>query len=303
MLSINKVHFCAIVVFAFVCIQPVKGQDSTAIVYKATAVTESIYLLSVDGQPGTDNLTLVVGDDGLLLIDSGFPESEESVRAIRDSLGVGKPLKYLVNTHYHHAHGNELFGHEATIIAHENVRERMQIKTMMYGMMETGPWPGHALPSIVFDNPFTLYFGGDKLRFIPFPGAHTDGDIAIYFEQADVLVAGDLFASGILNPCDYPNGCEWNQYVDAVGVLVELSGPNTTVIPGHGTLATASELKEFHNLLLDVTALVTSHINAGKDLTFILEEGLPERWSSWQNGPIPASFFLTNVFNAIEAGK
>src|SRR5215208_464263 len=96
--------------------------DYSKVEIKATKVAGNVYML--EGAGG--NIGVSVGEDGILIADDQFAPLADKIRAALKTLGQGK-LRFILNTHWHgdHTGGNVVFGPEAPIIAHENVRKRM----------------------------------------------------------------------------------------------------------------------------------------------------------------------------------
>src|SRR5258705_5071374 len=129
-------------------------------------------------------------------------------RALSD-LGVD-PITHLINTHWHfdHADGNEwLHSIGATIIAHENTRKHLseiqRVEDWDYNFL-----PSHAgaIPGDVFATERNLKLNGSSIGLKHYGRAHTDGDIAVTFAEADVLHAGDTYWNGIYPFIDYSTG-------------------------------------------------------------------------------------------------
>jgi glyoxylase-like metal-dependent hydrolase (beta-lactamase superfamily II) len=87
-----------------------------------------------------------------------------------------------------------------------------------------------------------VYLNGDTVRLIPLPPAHTDGDAAVKFEQADVLMTGDVFRSQGFPAAAVTNGGSVLGTIEALTQLVALAGPNTKVVPGHGPVVDRAAL-------------------------------------------------------------
>lgn len=263
----------------------------------ATHVAGSVYLIRADDQSLHDNVVASVGDDGILLVDTAYSDTETELRRVLGTLRAG-PVKFIINSHYHHAGGNDAFAREATIIAHHNVRERMQRETSMYGAMKIGPWKRPALPRVTFNDTLQLYFNGEEIQVLHFPNVHTDGDAIVLFKGSKVVATGDFFVP-LLGVCDLANGCNWTKYLEGVRRLLELIPKDAKLAPGHGPLSTYDDLKEFASMLEDVTNSVRAQISAGKTLDAIKAEGLPARWRAWGERGIAADFFLTNVYEGL----
>ncbi|MCI0612168.1 MBL fold metallo-hydrolase, partial [bacterium] len=234
--------------------------------------------------------------DGILLVDCAYKETSAQ---LKDTLRKISPLPvlYLINTHYHHAGANEVFA-DSLIVAHQNVRARMQKNTLMYGVMPIGPWVEPALPDQTFQDEMTIYFNDETIRLMHFQNVHTDGDLVVFFERANVIATGDFFVP-FLGPCDHQNGCNWSDYIEGAKRLVELAKPDSKVIPGHGPLSNYQDLKEFSTMLSEVTAFVQKKIEAGMKLEQIQAEGLPQPWQKWSERGIEADFFITNVHQGL----
>ncbi|MCI0611970.1 MBL fold metallo-hydrolase [bacterium] len=279
---------------------PVTSQGiEQTIIFTAEPIVTNFYLIRAAGQPLHDNVLAFTGNDGILLVDSGYLETASLLKKTLSRMSK-LPVKYLINTHYHHAGANEAFA-DSLIVAHKNVRSRMQKKTLMYGTIPIGPWNDAGLPKQTFETETTIYFNGETIRLLHFPNVHTDGDTVVFFEKAEVIATGDFFVP-LLGPCDHANGCNWNDYVHGAKRLLELSKPNSLIAPGHGPLSTYKDLKEFSSMLSDATAFVQKQIEEGKDVNRIKASGLPQQWQKWSERGISSDFFISNVYSGLTGG-
>ncbi|MEW2146107.1 MBL fold metallo-hydrolase [Micromonospora vinacea] len=193
------------------------------------------------------NVTLVVGDDGALLVDtlSSAAQATElaaAVRAITD-----RPLT-LVNTHHHYDHcfGNAVlagdpprpvYAHELAATALREEPERLRREA--YEELRT---EHPALAAELADTPLlapthtvhvetVLDLGGRRV-LLRHPGrGHTDADLVVHVPDADVLVAGDLVEQS--GPPAFEDSYPL-QWPDAVADLLRMTTARTVVIPGHG---------------------------------------------------------------------
>ena len=153
------------------------------------------------------NIAVLGGDDGVLVIDSGLPNI--SARTAAEIAKSGR-VATLVNTHWHydHAGGNDVLAQAgAQIIAHENCRKRLSTDQFIEAFDRKMPAvAGGAWPRVTFTSETTLHLNGDEIRLVPVPPAHTDGDVIVRFENADVIHAGDLFFNGSYPFIDYSSG-------------------------------------------------------------------------------------------------
>lgn len=267
--------------------------------FTTVRVAANIHLLQVRDQPGFDNIVALTGEEGVLLIDNGYMDTEKPLREALGRLSP-RPVRYVINTHFHHAGANAAFAREATIIAHKNVRERMRREVKMYGQIPIGPWEDFALPKITFEREMTLYFNGERIRLVHFPNVHTDGDAIVLFENSNTVATGDFFVP-LLGVCDLANGCDWSAYVAGIERLLQIIPKDAKIIPGHGRLSSYRDLQEFSEMLGEVTGSVRKQIGEGRTLEEIKAGGLPERWQSWEKRGIPGDFFLTNVYEGVKS--
>ena len=169
---------------------------ATAIV-RTTPLGHNIYMF--DGMPGNigGNVTLAVGTDGAIMVDASYAEVAD--RLIPAIAAVSKvPTRYLINTHYHgdHTGGNADYAKAgALIVAHDNVRARMDMETPNGNGGMRPRAPIESLPVVTYPDSMTLRVGGQTAELTHMAPAHTDGDTYVYFRDANVLATGDLFFS------------------------------------------------------------------------------------------------------------
>ncbi|MGQ0761777.1 MAG: MBL fold metallo-hydrolase [Acidobacteriota bacterium] len=252
-------------------------QDWSKVEIKSTKVNGNVYMLQGSG----GNIGVSVGADGILIVDDQYAPLADKIKAALKTLGEGK-LKFILNTHWHgdHTGGNAAFSSEGSIIAHTNVRKRLAEGMNITGRM-VQPAAKEALPIITFDQSVSVHFNGEEIRALHFPRGHTDGDAVIFFTNSNVVHMGDLFFNGMFPYVDIDSGGDVEGYMKNVGEVLGKLPPGAKIIPGHGPLATAEDLKRFHDVMLKTTGIVRDKMKAGKTLDQIKAEGLPEEWKSW----------------------
>ena len=240
------------------------AQDEWADVkIEVVPIKDSLYMLV--GRGG--NIGLSTGSDGSFLVDDQFaPLTERIEAAIRTVTDDG--VRFLVNTHFHgdHTGGNENFGKSGTmIVAHENVRERMSVDQFreILRQDETPASPPDALPRITFTDAVTFHWNGEEIRIFHVHHAHTDGDSIIYFAKAGVFHMGDNFFNGMYPFIDIDFGGNVNGMIHAAARVLALSNSETKIIPGHGDLASADDLRAYRDMLIAVRDKVQTMINEG----------------------------------------
>jgi len=270
------ISFAALVVLA--ASQTAFGQtDWSKVEIKSTKVNGNIYMLQGSG----GNIGVSVGADGILIVDDQYAPLADKIKAALKTLGEGK-LKFILNTHWHgdHTGGNAAFSSEGSIIAHTNVRKRLA-----EGMSITGrtvqPASKEALPIITFDQSVSVHFNGEEIRALHLPRGHTDGDAVIFFTNSNVVHMGDLFFNGMFPFVDIDSGGDVEGYMKNIAEVLGKLPAGAKIIPGHGPLATADDLKKVHDMMMKTTGIVRDKMKAGKTLDQIKAEGLPEEWKSW----------------------
>jgi cyclase len=292
------------VVLIVLCIVPVAANaqtDYSKVEIKATKVAGNVYML--EGAGG--NIGVSVGPDGILIVDDQFAPLAEKIRASLKTLGEGK-LKYILNTHWHgdHTGGNAVFGPEAPIIAHDNVRKRLSTEQRIEFFKMTVPAsPKEALPVITFDNSLAVYFNGEEIRAIHYPHGHTDGDSVIFFTTSNVVHLGDDFFAGSFPFVDVDSGGNVLGLAKNIGEIIPKIPAGAKLIPGHGALSTVDDLKAYHRMLLGTIDVVRKKAAAGKSLEQIKSEGLPDEWKSWGAGFIKTEQWIELIFKSLPAAK
>ena len=211
--------------------------------------------------------------------------------------------KYIFNTHFHgdHTGGNRAFGQHATILAHINVRKRLATGGE-FGKRHVEPAPAVALPNIAFEQSASVFFNDEEIRAVHFPRAHTDGDIAVFFVNAQIAHLSDLFFNGIFPFVDLEYGGDVETLTQHIAVLIDQLPADAKIIPGHGPVATLDDLKAYHRMLVETTASVRTRRDAGMSLDQISAEGLDPQWASWEWSFVPAQRWIEIVYWSLEVG-
>jgi glyoxylase-like metal-dependent hydrolase (beta-lactamase superfamily II) len=281
------------------CAAPAQ-QDFSKVEIKATRVAGAVHML--EGAGG--NIGVSVGRDGVLIVDDQFAPLADKIRAALKSLDQGR-LRFILNTHWHgdHTGGNAVLGGpDAPIIAHTNVRRRLENGGTILGN-KTEPAAREALPVITFDQSLSIHFNDEEIRAIHLGPGHTDGDSVILFTKSNVVHMGDLFFNGRFPFVDLDSGGSVEGYARNVEAVIKQVPADARVIPGHGPLASVDDLKRFHKMLVDTTAIVRQKMQAGKTLDQIKAEGLPEEFKTWDGGFINAARWLETIFNSLSSHK
>lgn len=225
--------------------------------FTSTDLGGGIYMLAGAG----GNLGLSVGNDGVLLIDSELPALTEQVMDAVAEI-TDAPVDFLVNTHWHwdHTGANEVLQESGTLIlAHDNVRVRMAAP----GDRQS---PDGALPVITFSATTTFHWNGEEIHAFHPGHAHTDGDVIIHFRNNDVIHTGDVLFNGRYPFIDAASGGSVDGYIAALQKIADMAGPGTRIIPGHGPLASKTDVETSIAMLQDARSRIMSLIEDGRTL-------------------------------------
>ena len=237
-------------------------------------VAGNVYMIQRPG--GGGNIGAFVGPEGVLLVDSLFaPLADKVVAAV--ATVTDQEIRFLINTHIHidHVGGNEQLADQGVLIfAHENTRNRFFEARSRYPRAG-GSWvpqqPAAARPVISFNDEMNFHLNGEDVQAFIAPPAHTDGDAFIYFPESDVLHLGDVYRTTSYPIIDIYNGGSLRGTIAALDKAIDIAGPETKVIPGHGLdVVGRAELVEFRDMILDVQRQVLTMIREGKKLDEVM---------------------------------
>jgi glyoxylase-like metal-dependent hydrolase (beta-lactamase superfamily II) len=219
------------------------------------------------------NIVVLSDKQGKVLVDSGIRVSEVKVKATLNKISPA-PLTYVINTHWHwdHTDGNGWMHQSgATIIAHRNTLKRLSRATHVDDWNWTMlPVSIGARPTLLVDDSKTLSFAGEIIHIEHFGPGHTDGDLSVYFQKADVLALGDTFWNGYYPFIDNQDGGDINDAIKWADKTIARTTDNTIVIPGHGPMGTRTQLIEFRDMLVTVRDKIAALKKEGKSLDEII---------------------------------
>lgn len=201
---------------------------------RATRVSDTFYVL--EGQGG--RISVLTGPDGVLMVDSQFAPLTDKIVAAISKLS-DQPIRFLIDTHVHadHTGGNENFARLGTLIfSRDQLRTRLAHPSPGALGRVPPPAPEQALPVVTYDGPVTLHINGEDVQLIPIRAAHTDGDTLVRFPREDVLAVGDYYRSVGYPFVDVFNGGTLEGLLAGLARTIELAGPDTKIIPGHGPI-------------------------------------------------------------------
>jgi len=286
-----------------------RGQetDFSRVQIKVTKVSGNIYMLEGEG----GNIAASVGEDGIVIVDDQYaPLAEKIQAALKDLKITDKPVRFVINTHYHgdHTGGNEPFANTgSTVIAQDNVRKRLETGgTAGNGgsiRREVKPAPKGALPVITFERDVTVHLNGEDIRALHFPAGHTDGDAVIFFPKNNVVHMGDDFVRYGFPFIDVASGGSVQGMIDAMDKASAQLPPDVKVIPGHGAVSNLDDVLEFVKMLKETTAAVQTALNAHKTLEQMKQEKILEPWKKWSGEFLDSDKFIETLYNSLTGTK
>jgi cyclase len=226
-----------------------------------------VYALTSDAWPLAGNVTIAVGGDGVIVVDTQFAALYPKIRArIADISDL--PVRFVISTHYHgdHVGGNEAFATAgAVVVAHARTAEHMAHPPRRADGSPGLDIAAAGLPAIVFDGDgLTLRVRSQTARLVhPAIAAHTDGDTFVYFPEANVISAGDLFDSLLYPGIELQLGAGIDGLIAAARQMDSLANDATRIVPGHGRISTKADLDEFIAMLTTARARVAKAKAAG----------------------------------------
>jgi len=231
---------------------------------KATKLSDNIAVMMGDG----GNVGVVLSPEGLMMIDGGLPDrAADLLKAVKEQVDAHN-VTLLFDTHWHFDHigcNETLGGKGVKIMAHENVKKRLSVKTTMESMNRSfDPLKPEGLPTQEFSKGGKMTYGKEKLEYTHVPLAHTDGDTFVFFPGPNILHTGDLLFNGFYPVIDYSTGGWVGGMAHAAEVMLKVGDAQTKIIPGHGPMGTKDDLKATHEMLATVTQRLEKLIKEGK---------------------------------------
>ena len=249
------------------------------------------------------NIAVLPGSDGKLIVDSGCLPSRDKIAEALTSISKD-PVKHLINTHWHfdHTDGNDwMHAAGAAITAHENTKKHLSAATRVDDWDFTfPPSPAGAIPTDVFEREKTFHLNGATVALKYYDPAHTDGDISIYFTEADVLHTGDTWWNGYFPFVDYSTGGSIDGMIKAAEANLVMVTDKTIVIPGHGPVGGKTEMIEYRDILASVRDRVAALKGEGKSLNEIVAAKPTAAYDAkWGKGFVNGEFFTKLVYKGV----
>ena len=260
------------------------------------------------GGPG-GSVTVLNGPDGKFVVDTFVAPAWPKLKEALDGLG-NAPVKYVIDTHWHFDHTDNnarLHSAGATVLAHENTKKRMfephDLPVLYRGAdgalagLHFDPSPAEALPQQTFATSYQLQANGETLALQHVAPAHTDSDIYVHFQKANVISMGDLFFNGMYPYIDPGTGGKITGMIAAADRILSLASNDTKIVAGHGPLGNKADLTKSRDMLITSRDRVQKLKSAGKSaLEAVAEKPFADLDPVWGNGIINSEQWVQIVY-------
>jgi cyclase len=281
-----------------------QDEDYSKVQIKVEKVAGSVYMLQGAG----GNIGASVGEDGIVVVDDQYAPLAEKIQAALKGI-TDKPVRFIINTHYHgdHTGGNAYFQKQAPIIAHDNVRKRLENAGGAGNggsvHMEHKAAAPEALPIITFDHDVTVHLNGEDIRALHFPAGHTDGDSVIFFPKSNVVHMGDDFVTYGFPFIDVESGGSIDGMIDGVEKVISQLPADVKVIPGHGPISSPDDVRAYLKMLKETREVVQVALKQGKTLDQMKQAKLLDPWKKYSGDFIGEDAFLETLYNSLTGQK
>ncbi len=232
---------------------------------ESVKLSDSLTLLMGPG----GNVVVLNGSDGKLIVDTFTQLAWDRFKKALDEISKA-PLKLAIDSHWHWDHTDNnvnVRAEGASLIAHENTLKRLsESHDLDVINLHFDPSPPEALPQHTFKESYQMHFSGEHVSLGRFAPAHTDSDIYIHFQKANVLHMADVFFNGIYCYIDKGTGGSIHGMIAGATKMLAMIDNNTKVVPGHGPLGNKSDLRTFRDMLVTARNRVQKLKTAGKSL-------------------------------------
>jgi cyclase len=260
-----------------------------------------------DGPGGS--VVVLNGPDGKFVVDTFVAPAWPKFKEALDALG-NAPLKYAIDTHWHFDHTDNnapLHAAGATVLAHENTKKRMSephdLPVLYRGPdgalagLHFDPSPAEALPQQTFPDSYKLQANGDTLALQHFAPAHTDSDIYVQFQKANVISMGDTFFNGMYPYIDPGTGGNITGMIAAADTVLSLADNHTKIVAGHGPLGNKADLRKSRDMLITSRDRVQKLKSAGKSAQeAVAEKPFADLEPVWGKGIINGDQWVQVVY-------
>jgi glyoxylase-like metal-dependent hydrolase (beta-lactamase superfamily II) len=283
------------------------AQETPPAAVRTETIAADVHVLyGAGGGQAAGNVLALFGADGVVVIDTGYPQFVPKYREAVAALGGG-PIRYAINTHWHddHSEGNKLLGPDGTlIVAHANSRDMLTRDNkinVVRTILDQPAFPPAALPVVTFEDRLELYLNGERLELVHVAPAHTAGDAVVILRNHNIAHTGDVFLPTAYPFSDVDNGGSFDGEIEFVTRLLEEFDRETVIVPGHGGIASYDDVVAYVDMLKTVRGRVAELVASGATLEQVVAaEPTKEFDAKYGN---PRTYFLDRSYKSLGGGR
>jgi cyclase len=258
------------------------------------------------------NIGVFMSGEGVLVVDDNYYTQVRNGQTVALAEAVvaeikkltSEPVRWIINTHHHsdHAGGNPVFAKLGTIYAQKNVRDRI-LAGYKSSKEPLDFDPMKALPTVTYDGELIFHLGGEEIHLYHPARAHTDGDSIVHLKNANIALWGDAFINNWVPVIDVAGGAstlEWLQFIDRG---IQLVGENATMVPGHGAIAKAADIRRFRTYFTNMQAAVRKAIAAGKTREQAMDEITVPAYANLPGGAARIRMNVAAVYDELAGSR
>jgi cyclase len=271
-------------------------------------LTDRLFVIAPSGPDMSNvggNIGVFVSSEGVLVVDDNYYRQERNGQMVEMAESVvaeirkltSQPIRFVINTHHHgdHAGGNPVFAKLGTIYAQNNVRNRL----LATGREEVVK----SAPSVTYDGELVFHLDGEEIHLYHPSRAHTDGDSLVHFKNANIALWGDAFANNWVPVIDRGSGgssIEWLQFIDRG---IQLVGENARMVPGHGAIGGAADVKRLRLYFTNLQDRVRRAIADGKTREQAVDEITVPGYAGFPGGSERIRMNVAAVYEELKATR
>jgi cyclase len=281
--------------------------DGIDVVY----VQGNVYMLVGAGP----NLVASIGEEGVLLVDSGPVEASEKVLAALRTMSPDRPIQYILNTQFNENHtgGNEPLAIAGRRLRANTASAAVLAREEVLNSMAASRRPGGAWPTdTYFTDRKEVYFNREPLIMYHRP-AVTNGDSFVFFRRSDVIAAGDIYRTDSFPYIDLEAGGHINGIIEGLNDILDLAIPanihenGTLIVPGHGRLSDGFDVAVYRDMVTIIRDRVQEAIARGMTLEQVKSDSritleYEGRYGS-QTGSWTTEMFLEAVYENLTSER